>query len=656
MRSLFRIFSLSLICLLLIAPNDAAINIYGHRVGRSLAAAQGTSVVTVNPSAYQTPVPPPWWVPVDSPSNTGFGNSTVSVSGDSFDRKNCRWYAFQAVSGPVLSITLKFDWSESGSIFGPPWQLGSNNFWVAYSLDGWSTLTTAFDHIDVTSLNSGTFQISLPPSQDISQIQVYAELTVDGYGLGSGATLTASVSNIRLEVETVNCPASVAADRWRGEYYNNTNLSGIPPTVRDDGAGFLSFNFGGDPPAGTCGLPADNFSARWTRMINFPLPRGVYRFTVTADDGVRLYVDGQLKIDAWVLQPPTTYTADVILTAGAHEIKLEYFEYTGGALISLNWTTLVNCVMASVPTDRWRGDYYNGTTLSGDLAMVRDDSNGTDFLNLNFGSGSPSSVCGVSADNFSARWTRTVNFAAGTYRFFAAVDNGVRLYVDGQSKIDQWGNLPPNTYTADVALTAGNHEIKLEFVEYEGGASVSLFWADVNCLANVPANRWKGEYFNNVSLTDFPAMVRDDGAGFLNFDFGLGSPSTACGIGVDNFSVRWTRTVNFGSGVYRFSVTGDDGVRLYVDGQLKIDKWFPQGATTYTADVQLSAGNHEVKLEYFESGGPGVALLSWTLVTGLSCLPDVPIIGSAPQIGGGESIATATISQPAKPCGQKKSD
>jgi YD repeat-containing protein len=103
----------------------------------------------------------------------------------------------------------------------------------------------------------------------------------------------------------------------------------------------------------------------------------------------------------------------------------------------------------------------------------------------------------LGADYFSARWTRTVNFAAGTYRFYATVDNGVRLYVDGQLKIDQWADLPPNTYTADVALTAGNHEIKLEFVEFIGGASASLFWtasmaADLNMALIDPVNRIGG--------------------------------------------------------------------------------------------------------------------------------------------------------------------
>jgi len=472
-------------------------------------------------------------------------------------------------------------------------------------------------------------------------------------GASSDASITTSISNIRLEVETLNCPASVPTDRWRGEYYNNTNLSGVPTTVRDDGDGFLNFDFGdGNPPVGTCGLTDDNFSARWTRMINFP--RSVQRFTVTADDGVRLYVDGQLKIDAWVLQGPTTYTADVFLTAGDHEIKLEYFENSGGALISLNWTTLVDCLGASVPTDRWRGEYYNGTTLSGELAMVRDEGDG--FLKFDWGNGSPGSVCGQVVDNFSARWTRTVNFPAGTYRFIVTVDDGARLYVGGLKIIDAWGIQPPTTYTA-VATLSGPQEVKLEYFESGGGASVSLFWGDVNCLADVPANRWRGEYYNGTTLGDFPAMIRDEGGTFLNFDFGLGSPSAACGIGVDNFSARWTRTVNFAAGTYRFTVTVDDGARLYVGGVKIIDAWVTQASTTYTAEATLS-GPQEVKLEYFESGGPAVAILSWADVTGVNCLPNtpLPLISSVSQIGGKENIASTAPSQAPKRCGQKNSE
>ena len=338
--------------------------------------------------------------------------------------------------------------------------------------------------------------------------------------------------------------------------------------------------------------------------------------------------------------------------AGTEILSLAEVEVRGVGSVS-------GCI-ANVPTNRWKGEYYNNSALTGSPTMVRDDSaTGTESLNLDFVGGSPSSACGLAVDYFSARWTRTVNFSAGIYRFTVFVDNGARLYVDGHLRIDQWADLPPNTYTADVFLSAGNHEIKLEFFETWGGAAASLSWAAVvgnSCLANVPANQWRGEYYNNITLTGSLAMARNDGAGFLNFDFGGGSPSSACGVAVDNFSARWTRTVDFAAGIYRFSVTGDDGVRLYVDGQIKIDKWFSQGATTYTADVTLSAGSHEVKLEYFEGGGPGVAFLSWTLVTGLSCLPDPPLIGAARPTAGSENIATNAVSQTTNPCGQKKSD
>lgn len=63
---------------------------------------------------------------------------------------------------------------------------------------------------------------------------------------------------------------------------------------------------------------------------------------------------------------------------------------------------------------------------------------------------------------------------------------------------------------------------------------------------------------------------------------------------------RWTRTKNYEAGTYRLSVTGDDGIRMLVDGTQVIDGWFYQAPTTYTADVPLSEGAHTVVVEYFQ--------------------------------------------------------
>jgi hypothetical protein len=128
---------------------------------------------------------------------------------------------------------------------------------------------------------------------------------------------------------------------------------------------------------------------------------------------------------------------------------------------------------------------------------------------------------------------------------------------------------------------------------------------------SVPSDQWTGAYYNNRNLSGAPAMISNDGTWFLDFDWGNGNPGGACGIGSDNFSVVWTRTLNLNAGVYRFTVTGDDGVRLYVDGRLYLDKWQDQAPTTYTVDVPVSAGQHGVRFAYYENGGGALAKLYW---------------------------------------------
>jgi photosystem II stability/assembly factor-like uncharacterized protein/surface antigen len=416
-------------------------------------------------------------------------------------------------------------------------------------------------------------------------------------------------------IYVTTCIATVSSDRWKGEYFNNISLSGSPLMVKDDGNGALNFDWGTGSPGSDCGIGTDNFSVRWTRVVYFDL--GTYRFTVTSDDGVRVYVDDALKLDKWFDQPPTMYTVDVSLTAGNHTIRMEYYERGGGAVARLSWQVVstTTCI-ATVSSDRWKGEYFNNISLSGSPLMVKDDGNGA--LNFDWGAGSPGSDCGISVDNFSVRWTRAVYFDVGTYRFTVTSDDGVRFYVDDALKLDKWFDQPPTTYTVDVWLTAGNHTVRMEYYERGGGAVARLSWQVVStttCIATVSSDHWKGEYYNGVSLSGGPLMVRDDGNGFLNFDWGTGSPSSDCGIGADNFSVRWTRAVYFDAGTYRFTVTSDDGFRLYVGDALKLDKWFDQPPTTYTVDVSLTAGNHNLKMEYYERGGGAVARLSWEKVS-----------------------------------------
>src|SRR5690606_2535673 len=79
-------------------------------------------------------------------------------------------------------------------------------------------------------------------------------------------------------------------------------------------------------------LPADHWSARWVQTFN--LAPGQYRVTVTADDGVRVFINNSLIMDEWHGHLPETYTADFTATNQAQTINVEFFDGTRQAYLT----------------------------------------------------------------------------------------------------------------------------------------------------------------------------------------------------------------------------------------------------------------------------------------------------------------------------------
>ncbi len=91
----------------------------------------------------------------------------------------------------------------------------------------------------------------------------------------------------------------------------------------------------------------------------------------------------------------------------------------------------------------------------------------------------------------------------------------------------------------------------------------------------------------------------------------LGQEGPGNGIGNDNFSVRWTGRFNFAAASHQFTAEASDGIRVWVDGASIINAWKDQQTTTYQATVPLTAGTHEVKVEYYERDGRAFARVFW---------------------------------------------
>jgi hypothetical protein len=70
------------------------------------------------------------------------------------------------------------------------------------------------------------------------------------------------------------------------------------------------------------------------------------------------------------------------------------------------------------------------------------------------------------------------------------------------------------------------------------------------------------------------------------------------------------------TGIHTFYTNSDDGVRLWVNGQLLIDDWTNHGALENRGTISLVAGmTYTIKMEYYENTGRANASLLWSNAT-----------------------------------------
>lgn len=116
------------------------------------------------------------------------------------------------------------------------------------------------------------------------------------------------------------------------EYFENPDLSGLYYRRIETN---INHTFSGQPPLP--GMGPDTFSIRWTGLIKAPVS-GNYTFSLLADDGVRLWINDQLLIDAWFDQNLTRRSASIPLNAGvAYRLKLEYYNQDARGAVKLRW-------------------------------------------------------------------------------------------------------------------------------------------------------------------------------------------------------------------------------------------------------------------------------------------------------------------------------
>ncbi len=273
------------------------------------------------------------------------------------------------------------------------------------------------------------------------------------------------------------------------------------------------------------------------------------------------------------------------------------------------------------------GQYYANLTQTGTPATTTTDTT------IDFDWGGTSPQTGISAgSSYSVVWSGYVQaIFSETYTFDVESSDGVILSVGGNTLINALGPQTDQHKTATLAMTAGQKvPITLTYENVSGDAQVHLRWsspsqpyqiiAETQLYPSAAAQQdgLYGAYYDNITNPQvvFPAVgatptnARVDPG--VAFQWNGASPIS--GVAGDNFGARWTGNVTIPcTGSYTFCVTGDDGVRLWLDGALVADGWFYQGQTQYCAPATnyTAASSHAIRMDYFQGGGGAVAGLSW---------------------------------------------
>ena len=439
------------------------------------------------------------------------------------------------------------------------------------------------------------------------------------------------------------CPAP-AEGAFTGCYYNSVDLSGTPALVRTDPK--INFNWWYVPPSPAVSRTA--FSVRW--QGKFALDAGSYIFVVTASDGIRLYLDGTPIIDRWRDQSATSYMVRRTVSAGVHLIGVEYYERTGTPTVYVGWQ---NTSPGTVPV-------INSFTVSpqtiaaGQSAVLSWSVSGASTVTIDNGVGDVSATASRqvapgqtttyrltatnSAGLASATATVTVNGSSGADRQAPATPTLKSAVANSATRVDlSWTSSSDNVGVAGYQVVrngtvlASISAATLAYADMSASPNSSYTYAvrafdaagNASSLSNnlavttpgatasgtcTPAvNAFTGCYYNNLDLSGTPALIRTDSQ--INFDWRFTTPDGA--VPGTNYSIRWQGTYQFDQDDYTFYVTASDGVRLYIDGTLVLDRWRDQPSYSYLVRRTLTPGAHLITMEYYERTGTAEARLSW---------------------------------------------
>ncbi|MFF6785008.1 PA14 domain-containing protein [Streptomyces sp. NPDC012510] len=161
--------------------------------------------------------------------------------------------------------------------------------------------------------------------------------------------------------------------------------------------------------------------------------------------------------------------------------------------------------------------------------------------------------------------------------------------------------------------------------------------AAVTCASPV----FKRQFYGNTTFSGTPKKTDCDSA--IDENWGTGAPAT--GLASNNFGVRWSVTRDFGSGgPFTFSVSGLDGIRVYLDGVRKVDLWKNVSTTvSKTVNVTIPSGKHTLRVDYVNWTGSAKVKFTYAPRTSATVDKVKPLTPTAPAVTYDQATGAAKL-------------
>jgi Ig-like domain CHU_C associated len=649
-------------------------------VGNNVIFGQTGASITVSPTSTKT-----YWVRRIDPSpcsNTSAGitqmvtvinNSTAPtfISGNS---TVCLGNSVTlSANGGTAAAGVTYEWG-TGTIVGTNTIAGETANTMTIIPTGTTTYwVRRIDTTPCTNTTNGvtaTVNVNVPNGDEVT------------YGTNSW------IGYVYSSINSTNPPTNAFTTTYRGYITQPANFN------QDLGTGSIS-------GINVCGSYNDQFAIRFKMQKNFTA--GYYTFTVGGDDGYRLSLDGgaTFPIDSFVDHTYATSTPASFYLSGTTNLVLEYYEQTGSSRVSINYTT---CGTYSTAPTSITGTttICNGT---GGTTLTAIGGTGIIGSNYQWGTGTVSgnnAIAGATSATYLANpsstttyWVRIID-PSPCYVKTAAVSqvitviptstaptgisgtttlclgSSTTLTATGGSlatgSVYEWGTgtvIGSNTIAGQTAntLTITPATSTTYWVRRVDGAPCANATVGVSTAVtvNIPSGdqttygntSWIGYVYAPINTTNPPTNAfTTNYRGYITqtetFNQDLASSSLTganlCGTYADQFAIRFKMQKNFTAGYYTFTVGGDDGYRLSLDGgaTFTINNFVDHAYTTTTSASFYLSGNVNLVLEYYEQGGSSRVSFSYTSCTTFSTAPTAISAPTALCNGAGGTTLTAT--------------